>query len=132
MKAVYEGIVFCHYDNILSVEGHEAIKKLWLTGGGSKSPVIAQLFADIMGYQVNTTTVKEGTARGCALNAMVGLGVYKNHEEACIPAEIKKQYTPDPEKHRFYEKKYEKWSAIYQLMTPVWKQVRELEHEEDF
>jgi L-xylulokinase len=132
MKAVYEGIVFCHYDNILTVEGHEAIKNLWLTGGGSMSPVIGQLFADIMGYNVNTTTAREGTARGCALNAMVGLGVYQTHEEACIPAEIKRQYRPNPEKHAFYQKKYAQWAEIYKLMTPVWKQIKELESEEDF
>lgn len=121
IKAVYEGIVFGHYANIKTIEGHQNFTTLWLMGGGAKSEYLAQMFADVTGLHVKTALPEEVTARGAALSALAGLGICDNFEEACIPVKVKQEFLPDMENNRFYQKKFQLFEKIGQNMKEIWK-----------
>ncbi len=106
IRAVYEGVAFAHYENIQNIMGYENAREIWLVGGGSKSDGICRIFADITGFTLHTSSVEEITARGMALNTLVGIGVYKSHEDACIKAPISKTFEPIPSNKSYYEEKY--------------------------
>lgn len=126
IKAVYEGIVFGHYANIKTIEGYQKFTTLWLMGGGAKSDYLAQTFADVTGLQVKTALVEEVTARGAALSALVGLGICNTFEEACIPVRVKKEFLPDMENNRFYQKKFYLFEKISQNMKVIWKEMEKV------
>lgn len=114
LLAVYEGIVMGHRLNIEIIPGHGDFECLWLTGGGAKSRIFGQLFADITGLTVKIPLTSEVTARGGALNALVGLGVFKTHEEATIPAQVRAEHNSNPERQAFYARKIERFQELMQ------------------
>lgn len=126
LRAVYEGIVMGHYANIQLIPGNDRFKSMWLIGGGAKSTFFGQTFADITGLNVKVPRSTEITARGGALNALVGLGVFKNHQEACIPPEIRTEYRPDPAMQTFYQKKFAAFQQIFGLNSQIWDTLHQL------
>ena len=120
MRAVYEGIVFGHYQNILKLPGLDQVTALWLVGGGARSCLFGPMFASLTGYEVRIADVEEITARGMALNTWVGAGAYASHEEACIPAPVKRIYGPEPGERAYYQEKFQRFQTMWKAMTPVW------------
>jgi L-xylulokinase len=126
LMAVYEGIVMGHFANIQKISGHENINSMWLIGGGAKSRVFGQLFADITGLPVKIPAVNEVTARGGALNALVGLGICRNHEEAAIPAAVKAEFMPNKGRLDFYSRKFGIFNELVELNSDVWTKLNQL------
>ena len=126
IKSVYEGIVFGHYANIKTIDGHEKFHTLWLTGGGAKSSYLAQMFADVTGLRVKTAAADNVTARGAALSTLVGLGICSTYEEACIPVKADKVFDPDMEKHRNYQKKFRLFEQITESMNHIWQGMEDI------
>jgi L-xylulokinase len=126
LRAVYEGIVMGHYANIKLIPGCGNFASMWLIGGGAKSKIFGQIFADVTGLSVKVPNSYEITARGGAMNALVGLGVYKNHQEACIPPEIKTVYHPNPQMREYYRKKFSAHQKIFDLNMQIWDTVSQL------
>ncbi len=112
IRAVYEGVAFAHYDNIQNLFGQENTREVWLVGGGAKSEGMCRIFADVTGLTLYTSSVQEITARGMALNTLVGIGMYKNHEEACIKAPVENTFEPNTAKKAYYDKKYEMYKKL--------------------
>jgi len=120
LRAVYEGIVMGHCANIRAIPGHGAVDFIWLIGGASKSAVVGQLFADITGFPVKVPAVREVTARGGALNALVGLGICKDHAEAAIPVSVRAEYLPNPDMQEFYARKFAIFEELMQVNSGIW------------
>ena len=99
-------------------------------GGASKSPLWAQILADVLGIPVKVPVVKEATALGAAIMAGYGVGIYPSIEEGarkCVRWE--KTYMPDMDNHSVYEKMYPVWRKVYAaqlelvnegLTKPMW------------
>jgi len=126
LRAVYEGIVMGYKTYCTLLADCDKCDVHWLIGGGAKSKVFGQMFADIFGVTVKIPVTSEITARGAVLNALVGLGVCKDHEEATIPVGVKAEYTPDPEKKEFYAKKFEAFGELSQALMGVWAKLNTL------
>lgn len=126
LYSIFEGIVMGHYYYMHILPGFSEFNSLWLIGGGAKSGVIGQLFANVTGLTVKVPKTLEITARGGAMNAWVGLGVYKNHEDACIPPEIRSTYEPDPELHEFYKKKFELFMKLNETNKDIWTELESM------
>ena len=127
LRAVYEGIVmgFKAYCTAL-ISDYDKCDVHWLVGGGAKSKVFGQMFADVFGVTVKVPVTSEITARGAALNALVGLGVCKNHEEAFIPVEVKAEYKPNKDRQEFYAKKFEVFNELIQSLEGAWSKLSSL------
>jgi len=113
LLAVYEGIVMGHRANLGAIPWQRELEGVWLIGGGAKSRVFGQLFADITGLPVKIPLSTEVTARGGALHALVGLGICETHAQAAIPAPLRAEYRPDPQRQSFYAQKFsifEEWT----------------------
>lgn len=117
--AVMEGVAFMlrkNCDHIRS-KGTE-IRHIIATGGGSKSPIWCQLQADITGLPVVIPAEKEAACLGAAIIGAVSEGVFAGYQEAAQKIiSFTKRF--EPVNHAKYEKKYEKFCALYEAMLKV-------------
>ncbi len=117
--AVMEGVAFMLRKNCEAIQKNGTkIAHIIATGGGSKSPVWCQLQADITGLPVVIPQEKEAACLGAALIGAVSDGVFADFEDAsakCIS--FVKKY--EPSNHAAYEKKYQKYCALYEAMLQV-------------
>lgn len=83
-------------------------------GGGAKSKIWAQILADVTGLEVSVPVVKEATAAGAALCAMVGVGAFPSIREASL-AWVAEDYavSPRPEYRDVYAEVARTWKAAY-------------------
>ena len=85
-----------------------------LAGGGAKSPVWAQIVADVSDLRVDVPVVKETTAAGAALCAFVGAGAFASVREAARAwSRIDYQALPNKSNHEQYKDVTERWQKAY-------------------
>ena len=117
--AVMEGVAFmlrknCDY---IRAKGTE-ISRIIATGGGAKSEVWCQLQSNITGLPVVIPKEKEAACLGAAIICAVEDGKFASYEDAaktCVS--FTKRFEPTDAKK--YEKKYEKYCALYDAMLSV-------------
>ncbi|MBQ7565484.1 MAG: hypothetical protein IJT18_00030 [Oscillospiraceae bacterium] len=117
--AVMEGVAFMLRRNCDHIRAKGTkIDHIIATGGGAKSPVWCQLQADITGLPVVIPAEKEAACLGAAIIGAVSDGVYAGYEDAAKKiVSFEKRF--DPTDHAKYEKKYEKYCALYEAMLKV-------------
>lgn len=107
-RAVLEGIVFNHRWHVdalrerLPVEG--AVR---LCGGGAKNPVWSQLMANAIQLPIEVTDAEEAGARGAAIMAGIGVGIYQDVEDAATKAvRLVRTHHPDKEWQTLLDSRY--------------------------
>lgn len=123
VRAIYEGVAYSHrthIDKLLSVA--KKPDSIRMAGGAVKSPVWVQMFADVLGCAIETVDgVTELGALGCAMAAAVAAGVYPSYEAAAEKmVHINPPVLPDMDRHRIYNEKYRKYTAIVKALDTVW------------
>lgn len=123
LRAIYEGVAYSHkthIEKLLSVR--EAPKAIRLAGGAANSRMWVQMFADILGYPIETVRgVKELGALGCAMAAAVAAGEYAGHEEAAkAMVNVNEPVYPNSERQAIYAEKYKKYSAVSAALDSAW------------
>lgn len=107
--AVMESMAFQTKIILEAMGGLEDIHTLVLFGGGAKSPLWHQIFADVLDMQITFPISAEAAAAGAAILAGIATGEYSR---ACNPAsEYKKVYGPS-DKKELYRQKYERYRSI--------------------
>lgn len=122
LKALYEGVVFGHLShiNVLRNAGAE-MNGVRLTGGGSRSRVWTQIFTDVLQLPVEVPDGIEVGARGAAMNAGIGVGVFQDHIEAVEKAvKIVRRQEPNPERADRYQKAYQEYLSLVDGMHDHW------------
>ncbi len=127
LRAVWEGIAFNHRIHVDHLKDGFPISAARLTGGVSRSPAFAQMFANVLGMPVTVTDTDEAAAWGAALCAGVGAGVFAdvNADPRDLDA-IARRYTPDPERAAAYETRYALFRDIAQALGPLWPRIEAL------
>ena len=116
MRAIYEALAFSTRDCFAAMPGTRA--SLTLTGGGARSPVWAQMFADICGLPIQACTTDQTGALGVALLAGVATGVWPDLATAQARAvSIAATYTPDAEA----QADYDGWFELYRDCCAVYR-----------
>lgn len=126
LRAVMEGVVYSLRDclEVLKEMGVD-VKEVRASGGGGKSKVWRQMQADIFGTDITTINSSEGPALGAALLAGVGVGIYKNVEEACEAAiQVIDRQRPDPQLHAKYGKFYSLYGRLYKSLQQEFAEVQ--------
>jgi sugar (pentulose or hexulose) kinase len=102
------------------------VEEVILVGGGARSAFWAQMFADAMGKPIIVPGGTEFGARGAAMLAGVGAGLFANITEASA-AMVKPEgeYTPGPASH-VYASLYALYRTLYTSAPPLWAQWRDL------
>ena len=114
LRAVFEGVVFSHYQHIERLLNfREFPDVIRLTGGAARSPVWCQLFADCIGVPVEVPAGSELGSLGAAMAATIATGYYKNFIEAVnAMTSIEKRYEPNPEYTAVYRSKYAQYRGL--------------------
>jgi sugar (pentulose or hexulose) kinase len=102
--------VRANLEQLAAVRG-AAATELTLSGGMTRSGVLTQAIADIVGMPVHVAAEHESTALGCAiLIANNGAGAF----DATVARMVRHDtLRPDPENHERYQLPYAKWRELY-------------------
>ena len=116
LRAIIEGVCL-EIKNSLEVffELGVQIRELRIAGGATRAEVWNQIQADVYGVPVVKTELDETTALGAAMLASIGVGIYKNPQDAVKnQIKIQKKYKPHTKQKDLYEKLFENHKALYQ------------------
>lgn len=128
LRALYEGVVYCHTSHIDKLRAAGAkIQSARLTGGGSRSQVWTQIFADTVGVPMEVSDGSELGARGAALSAGIGVGIYKDYDEAVEHAvTITRVQEPIPTNSSRYLARYAEYQNLVKVMQEPWEALSKL------
>ncbi len=126
-RAVLEGVCYSQKDCLDIIEslgcGVETVR---LSGGGARSPLWKQLFADVFGKPVAILETQEGSAYGAALLAMTGTGVFSSVGEACR-ATVREVETVRPgDGAAFYKKAHGVFQSLYPALRESFRAIDSL------
>jgi len=117
-RAIMEGVAFGMRDSLELVKGLGVTPtQIRITGGGAKSPLWRQIVADVFNHPVVTTNIEEGPAIGAALLAGVGVGIFKEVEDAVREiVEITDTTSPNDSNAEVYENLYPLYRHLYRSL----------------
>jgi xylulokinase len=107
LRAVLEGLTLeigAALENAARAAGID-LRVLTLMGGGAKNSLWRQLKADASGLPVRTVSDPECVARGAAMLAGVGAGIFEDHDSVPAPADGPHVHEPSGER-AVYERLY--------------------------
>ncbi|HEX4164154.1 MAG TPA: xylulokinase [Bryobacteraceae bacterium] len=129
IRSIFEGVCYSLKDALEIIKGLGASPVVTrLSGGGARSPLWHQLFADIFDGRVTTLETHEGSAFGAALLAAVGTDHFATAREASRAAvhEVSVR-DPDPESVAFYRKRYRVFCSLYPALKLTFGAIAELD-----
>lgn len=92
-----------HLTNMLS-ELDYCVEEVVISGGGSKSDVFMQIFADALGLPTVRNSISDAAGLGSAICVTTAIGVYDSFEEAMLAmVKIGKRFEPDQQTTKLYE-----------------------------
>ncbi len=116
LRAVYEAMCYATRDCFAAMQGEAT--SLILTGGGSRSPFWAQMFADVCGLPIEVSEAQESGALGVALLAGAATGLWPDLETAVAQTtRTAARYTPDP----IAQAEYDGWFSLYCAARDVYR-----------
>jgi L-xylulokinase len=123
LRAIYEGVA------IMQCQGlHELVpdvKDYHLTGGGAKSEVWSQIFADILDSPVSISEGNEPGARGAAICAGVATGIYPNVSTAISNAVYtERTHYPSSSRNMQYDSLSDAFSQATEGLVQTWKTLK--------
>jgi L-xylulokinase len=114
MRAVLEGIVYNHRWHVDALrERFTLTSAARLCGGGARNENWSQLMANALNVPIEITDAQEAGARGAALLAGIGVGLYKDKVEAVSAAvRVVRTHEPDPEWKSVLDERYAKYLRV--------------------
>jgi sugar (pentulose or hexulose) kinase len=123
LRSIYEGVAYGIRDCLDSIPTE--VRTVRLAGGGANSEVWCQIFADVLGRRIIVPAGSEFGAKGAAIVAGVGSGVYSSYAEgADATVDIVREYEPDAEKTAVYDEMFLAYRAIREANAAVWDRVQ--------
>ncbi|MCK7615331.1 FGGY-family carbohydrate kinase [Roseibium sediminicola] len=122
LRALFEGVVFEHRRHIETlVKAGVAFETAVLSGGGSRSPVWPQMFADCLGVPIRVAEARETGALGAAIGAGIGSGQFGSYEQAVAAmTRTKNEYLPDASMQAQYDRRYRMYLKLTETMRSFW------------
>jgi L-xylulokinase len=122
LRALFEGVAFEHRRHVdLLRRAGASISSATLSGGGSRSAVWPQVFADILDLPVTVARGRETGALGAAIAAGTGIGLFADYTAGAramtAPAH---NYLPDPANAAAYQARFGLYNDLLDVMSPVW------------
>lgn len=123
LRAVYEGVAYGIRDCLDSIPTE--VKTVRMAGGGANSAVWCQIFADVLGRKIIVPAGTEFGAKGAAIAAGVGAGLYESYAAGVdATVNIVREYEPDLAKTAIYDDFFAVYRDIRQSMMPVWDRLQ--------
>lgn len=115
-RSILEAIALTMKINVdaLCAEHPTDLSQLLISGGGSKSPLFMQIFADVFGLQTTRSIGANGASLGAAMCAASAVGLYPDIEAAVAAmASPRQSFVPNPAN-----------TALYQRINTVYPTIR--------
>lgn len=127
-RAVMEGVAMSLRESLEIMQQLKVpVREMRLSGGGAKSPLWRQIFADVMEQSACTINAEQGPAFGVALLAAVGIGQFKNIEEACkATIEVVKKTPPKKPAVKTYNKLFPIYQSLYGSLKDTFASISQL------
>jgi L-xylulokinase len=130
LAALLEGIVFNHREHVDALCRRFPATEVRLTGGASRNPAVAQLFADVLGMPVTVTDTDEAAAWGAALCAGAAVGVYRRFDDDPRDlAATSVRHVPDAARRAHYSGRYETYRAARAALRGTWPALNALDQQ---
>ena len=115
IRAILEGVAYSQKDCLQIIEQMGTrVDSVRLSGGGARSPLWRQIFADVFGKRVATLETEEGSAYGAALLSMVGTGRYPSVVDLCrTTVRETASFEPNPTETALYDSSHRRYQALY-------------------
>lgn len=128
LRALYEGVVYGHLDHVNRLRAVGArLNVARMTGGGARSHVWTQMFADALQLPIEVPSASEIAALGAAVAAGVGVGAYADHADAVAQAvTIVRRHEPDASATPKYLARYEEYKCLVEAMHEPWRRLEKL------
>jgi gluconokinase len=118
-RAAMEGVANCLADVWDALYGSETTGDMVrLTGGITRTPLWAQILADMLGVPLMALDVADTSATGAALLGMYALGLI-GAEQMARTVEPGPIYAPDPARHQFYKQHHREFRALRRGMAAM-------------
>jgi len=121
VRAVLEGVAYSLQDTFaLFGELGIPVNGIRVGGGGARSALWRQIQAGVYGHAVEVLKAEEGGAFGCALMAGVGVGHWKDLDEACAQAiNVAQRVEPNEADVTVYTAGYARWRKMYPALKEL-------------
>lgn len=124
-RSLLEGVVLSMRDiyDIFTTMGLKA-RQIRTSGGATKNQFWQQLQADIFDAEVVTMSgASHGGAYGAAIVSGVGVGIYKNVEEAVQVLKVETSVKPNTTQVKKYDRLFPVYQKLYSALKDTFKQL---------
>ncbi|HZX27636.1 MAG TPA: FGGY-family carbohydrate kinase [Telluria sp.] len=129
-RAILEGLAYALREGKERTEKRSGvpITELRVSGGGSQSDAAMQLTADIFGLPTARPHVYETSGLGAAIDAAVGLGMYRDFDAAIAAmTRIGRVFEPIAQNQAIYDRLYRQvYSKMYKQLQPLYAEIAEI------
>ena len=125
VHAVLEGVAMNLYTAVLAfAEMGSRIESVGAIGGGARSDVWLQIFADVWGLPVRRRSiVEEANGLGAAVVGGVAVGLFADFDIAATLSEVRAEFLPDEERRTRYETLYPSFVNSYRALEPIFDEL---------
>ncbi|MCA9132910.1 MAG: xylulokinase [Planctomycetales bacterium] len=115
VRAILEGVAMILRESLEIFHAHGVpVRQMRLSGGGAKSSLWTQIFADVVAQNACAINAEQGPAFGVALLAAVGAGHFKDINEACqATIEVVHKTPPKKAAVRRYNDLFPLYQSLY-------------------
>ena len=101
------------------------IREMVVVGGGAKSPSWQQILADVYGVRIQVPALlDEAASMGAAITAGVGVGLFRDFDEADRFLEIRRTVEPDEKAGELYRRLAPVFDETYGALEPVYQRLK--------
>ncbi|HEV7310014.1 FGGY-family carbohydrate kinase [Ensifer sp.] len=132
VRALLEGVAFGHRQHIATLRAAGArFSEAVLSGGGSRSLIWPQIFADVLDVPVTVARSRETGALGAAITAGVGIGLFADLSAgAAAMVRTERHYRPNPALRAHYDRRFALHGDIAAALAPIWRRLARTEPSE--
>ena len=129
-RAILEGVAYGLREALERTQKRTGVSvtELRVSGGGSQSPTVVQLYADVFGLPVGQPHTFETSGLGAAIDAAVGLGIHPSFDAAVAAmTRVVAVREPSAAAHAVYEDLYRSvYLRLYSRLEPLYREIRRI------
>ncbi len=124
VRAAMEGVAYSLKHNLeVAAAAGAQVGELRAMGGAANSLLWTQMKSDITGKPIAVPSSDTATTLGAVILAGVGVGMYRDFEEAVeMTVKVRRYHKPNKENHEIYQRNYETYLELYNNLKNTMKE----------